>query len=452
MKIKTLKIAIAAGVLAVSAGAMARAETLADALISAYQTSGLLEQNRALLRAADEDVAAAVSTLRPVLNYALNGNYSSVTSTTSGNLEITASMLLYDFGGTQLSIDAAKENVLSLRDSLVSVEQGVLLRAVTAYMNVRNDLSVVALRQNNMRLIEQELQASRDRFDVGEVTRTDVANAEARLASAKSSLAVAQGNLAVSREEYNAAVGRYPGNLTEPPFPSSVARTVGDARAVARQRHPDLLAAQRNVTLAELNIAITLANMKPALFGTVRGVVDNTYTDTGTIGLSFSGPIYQGGLLQSLRRKAAAQRDATLASLRLTSIDIDQNVANAWARLQVADAALASSEEQIRAAQVAFDGTREEARFGARTTLDVLDAEQELLDAQSTKIAADTERYVAVYTLLSTMGLLTVDGLNLGIPTYDPNNYYNAVSNAPTYNVSPEGEKLDRVLQRIGKN
>ena len=451
MNFSSVKVALVAGVFAFSSTVSARSETLADALVSAYQNSGLLEQNRALLRAADEGVAGAVSRLRPVLNYAIGGAYSSVTNNTSGNLELSASMMLYDFGATQLSIDAAKENVLALREALVSVEQNVLLEAVQAYLDVRRDISIVALRQNNMRLITQELQASQDRFDVGEVTRTDVANAQARLASAQSSLAVAQGNLAVSREAYNVAVGRYPGTLAEPPFPRQLAKSVGEARSVARQRHPLLLQAKRDVTLSEINIAIAQAAMKPSLVATARGSVDYNKNDNSSVGLSLAGPIYQGGFLQSQRRRAAALRDSSLANLHLVSLSIDQNVANAWALLKVAEAAQKASIEQISAARVAFEGTREEARFGARTTLDVLDAEQELLDAESTKIEADTQRYNAVYSLLSTMGLLTVDELRLGITTYDPAAYYNAVRNAPTYNVSPEGKKLDRVLRSIGK-
>jgi outer membrane protein len=155
--------------------------------------------------------------------------------------------------------------------------------------------------------------------------------------------------------------------------------------------------------------------------------------------------------LVAARRRAAAQRDASRAALHLTSISVDQDVGNSWALLAVADAALVSTEQQVVAARIAFEGTREEARFGARTTLDVLDAEQELLDAGSNQIAADTTRYIAVYALMQSMGLLTVDHLGLGIATYDPAVYYNAVKSAPVYDVSPQGERLDNVLKRFGR-
>lgn len=460
---KTIKIGFLAALVAISSGVSVRAETLADALVAAYRNSGLIEQNRALLRAADEDAAIALSYLRPVLSYAIGANYShtavsktrtlpSNTLETSGaNLELTASMLLFDFGGARLRVDVAQENVLLLRDALVSIEQDVLLRAVVAYNNVRRDISIVDLRGNNFELVEQELRATKDRFEVGEVTRTDVAIAEARLAESKASQVVAQGDLTVSREEYRAAVGHFPGNLAVPPFPPKFTNSLASARDVARLRNPDILQAQRSVSLSEINIAIAQSAMRPSINAIARGTLNELGTQNSTVGITLSGPIYQGGGLMAARRRAAAQRDASRAVLHLTSVRVDQNVGSAWALLEVADAALISTEQQIVAAQIAFDGTREEARFGARTTLDVLNAEQELLDAGSNKIAADTARYIAVYSLLETMGLLTVDHLRLGIATYDPAVYYNAVKSAPIYNVSPQGKRLEGVLKRLGK-
>ncbi len=430
----------------------ARAETLTDALISAYKNSGLLEQNRALLRAADEDVAQSVASLRPVLNYAINANYSSLTSTTTGNLQLSANMLLFDFGRTKLRSEVAKENVLALRQVLISVEQNVLLNAVRAYVNVQRDTSIAGLRENNVRLIGQELKAAEDRFEVGEITRTDVAFAQARLAASHSALSAALGNLAISREQYRAAVGRYPGKLAGLPSPPATANSLDAARGVARQHHPDVAQAKHSVRIAELNAAISLAAIKPSLLGTAQTGIDQDGNAGSTIGLSFSGPIYQGGALASASRKAAAQRDASRAGLHLTGMAIDQNLGNAWARLSVANAGLQATAQQIRASRVAFRGVREEASLGARTTLDVLNAEQELLDAQSAQISAQTDRYVAIYSLLSAMGLLTVDHLQLGIATYDPAAYYNAVKNAPSFGVSAQGERLDNLLKSLGKN
>ena len=439
-------------VLALSFGTGAQSESLSDALVSAYRTSGLLEQNRALLRAADEDVALAVASLRPVISYALSSTYSTVSSTTATNLQLSANLVLYDFKRSTMRNELAKENVLALRENLISVEQAVLLNAVVAFVNVQRDISIQGLRENNVRLIQQELRAAQDRFEVGEITRTDVAFAQARQAASESALAAASGNLNISREQYRAAVGNYPGQLAALPAPPATAKSLAAARSIARGSHPDIAQAKRNVKIADLNVAIAAAGILPSLNGNVQTGVDQAGNVGSTIGLTFSGPIYQGGALAASHRRSAAQRDASRAGLRLTGIAVDQNVGNAWARLAVAEVGLEATQQQIRASRIAFRGVREEASLGARTTLDVLDAEQELLDAESSQISAQTDRYVAVYSLLAAMGLLTVDHLNLGITTYDAAAYYNSVKNAPSHGVSAQGKRLDSLLKSIGKN
>ncbi|HHI71158.1 MAG TPA: transporter [Rhodobacteraceae bacterium] len=450
-----MKTVLAAATIAVGivSAPVAWAETLTDTLIAAYKHSGLLEQNRALLRAADEDVAQAVSTLRPVLNYYANATLSDPSlpgqDNLTGNLGLQASLLLYDGGGSKLAIDAAKETVLATREGLINIEQSVLLRAVTAYMNVRRDSEFVALRQNNVRVITEQLRAAKDRFDVGEVTRTDVALAESRLALARANLAAAQGNLARSREEYRVAVGTYPKALRPAPKRPATASSLEAARAIAYKTHPAMRKVQHEVAAAELGIARADALMKPSLKLTGRVNLDDRGNDSSSVGLELGGPLYQGGKLSSLYRQAVARRDATRAGLHLTRHDIAQGVGNAWASLAVARATLQATERQIRAARVAFRGVKEEAKLGARTTLDVLDAEQELLDAEANRISALTDQYVATYSLLSAMGLLTVDHLKLGIHTYDPSAYYNAISNAPAD--STQGKRLDRVLRALGK-
>jgi len=449
---------IAAGLVALSvlgAAGMARAESLTDAMIGAYRNSGLLEQNRATLRAADEDVAQAVATLRPVINYLATATYgfslSSGQDAFGSDLSITLEQVLYDFGASQFGIEVAKETVLATREGLIGVEMQVLLAAITAYLDVRNAGAQVSLRQSNVRLIEQELRAARDRFEVGEVTRTDVAIAESRLAASQSGLAAATGTLAQARESYREAVGRYPGALAAPPTPPRTANSLDDARAVARRTHPDVRRAMRLVTVAELGILRAESSMRPRL--SIRGTVgvDEDLNNSSSIGLRFGGPIYQGGQLSSLMRQAQARRDAQRGNLHSVQHSIERNVGNAWAFLAVARASLVASGERVRAATVAFRGVQEEATLGARTTLDVLNAEQELLDARASQITAETDQTLAVYTLLGAMGLLTVEHLGLGIVTYDPAAYYNAVRDAPTRFVSPQGEQLDRVLKSLGK-
>lgn len=435
---------------------VARGETLADVLAAAYAHSGLLEQNRALLRVADEDVAIAVSAMRPVLQYSLSSTYVTTPGPSgnnlSGNIALTAGLVIYDFGRNRLSVDAAKENVLALREALVGIEQQVMLRAITAYMNVRRDAEFVALQENNVRLITQELRAARDRFDVGEITRTDVSIAEARLAAARASLAAQQGGLQVSREEFRAAVGRYPNTLATPGGLPRTADSLDSARATALANHPDMKRVRREVNAAEINIRIAETALLPTVNLNATAGMNNLGTDTSSIGVSVGGTIYQGGRLSALHRQAMAGRDAARAGLHIVRHSVAQGAGNAWSNLVVALASIEATERQIRAARAAYRGVREEATLGARTTLDVLDAEQELLDAQANRISAESDAQVAAYALLASMGYLTVRHLGLGIQTYDPADYYNAVSNAPRRATSEQGARLDALLQSLGQN
>ncbi len=441
------------------AAPMAHGESLADALIAAYRNSNLLDQNRAVLRAADEDVAIAVSNLRPVIAFAAQAGYArnefltptgarSQTDGLSASISLTADYTLLDFGRNALAVDVAKESVLATREALIGVEQNVLLSAVQAYVEVRLSQEIVALRQSNFRLITQELRAARDRFEVGEITKTDVAIAEARLASSRASLAAAEGDLMVARESYKAATGAYPGRLAGLPATPKTARSLDDAQAVAQRTHPSIRQAQREVTIAELNVARGKADLKPSLAARATLSVDDDGLNSETLGVNLNHTLYAGGKLSALYRKALAGRDTSRAGLHQTSVLVAQNVGNAWSNLAVSAASIDASSRQITAAQTAFDGVREEATLGARTTLDVLDAEQELLDARAARLEAEAGRYIGVYTLLSAMGLLTVDHLQLGIPTYDPAAYYNAVKTAPA--TSAQGRKLDKILEKIG--
>jgi len=430
-----------------------QAETLSDALVSAYDTSGLLQQNRAVLRAADEGVAQAVAALRPALSYALQSRRQQFEGISGAEFiesaTLSLSLPIYQFGRGRLAIEAQKETVLATREALVGVEQQVLLRAVQAYMNVRRDADFVNLSHNNVRLITEELRAARDRFEVGEITRTDVSLAEARLASARANLAAREGGFQVSREEYRAAVGHYPVNLSVPPAAPSTAATLEAAQAVARGNHPDLKRAQRDVTVTELNLAATERRMLPSVDLSADATLIEDSPENGSIALRIAGPIYQGGQLKSLQRQAMAQRDSARAAILLTGQSVQQNVGNAWANRAVSHAQIQASDREIRASRAAWEGVREEARLGARTTLDVLNAEQDLLDARSNLVAAQSDSQVAAYALLSAMGLLTVKHLNLGVQTYDPADYYNAVSNAPNRPTSEQGERLDALLRSL---
>ncbi|WP_424984457.1 TolC family outer membrane protein [Microbulbifer sp. S227A] len=449
---------------AVFAASGARAENLADAMIGAYNTSGLLEQNRALLRAADEDVAAAVATLRPVLDFVLTdtlreprlwagGVRSQSSSQVTAALE--ASWRLLDNGVRRLTVAASKEIVLATRQTLVSIEQRVLFRAVTAYMDVILQTENVSLRQNNVRVLGEELRAAQDRFDVGEVTRTDVALAESRLAAARSNLASAQGLLVNARAEYVNAVGREPGQLVTPTnFPQRPA-SVAAAQAISVRYHPDILSAQRQVAAQEIRVQSATKALGPTVDGSVSlGLLEDWDSSNdgydANVTLSLRQPIYRGGALQSDIRAAMADRDAARGNLLSVQRDTVQGVADAFVRLDVARANLTATAEQVRAARVAFDGIREEATLGARTTLDVLTAEQELLDALTAQISARVEEVIASYQLVSSQGLLTAERLGLAVQIYDPTIYYNLAKEAPA-RVSKQSKDLDRVLEALGR-
>lgn len=460
MRVKGIFSKAAAGVLVAGLSVTAvMADTLADAMAGAYGHSGLLEQNRALLRVADEDVAQAQAALRPILNYAAQASYaySSQGSVTSTNADIGLSLvqLLHDWGGSQAAIEAQKQTVLATRQQLISIEQSVLLSAVDAYMNLRRDTEIVALRENNLRVITRELRAANDRFEVGEITRTDVATAEARLAGARADLAAARGSLMTSQEVYAAVVGRSPTTVSAPgAFPETSA-SVSAATLLAVQSHPDMRAAQYQVAAAEANILRAQAAMKPstsltANIGFRDDLSSSSVINTRSIGIETSGPIYQGGRLSSQLRQAMARRDAARGSLHSTRHTIRQGVGIAWAQVLSARATTAASKEQIKAAEVAFEGVREEASLGSRTTLDVLNAEQELLNAKASLVSAQSSEYTATYRLLSAMGLLTVDHLNLRVKRYDPEAYYNLVKTVPVSR-SKQGAQLDKVLKALGK-
>lgn len=440
----------------------AAAETLADALVSAYKTSHLLDQNQAVLRAADEDAAIAMASLRPVINFVAQAGwrkYNNDTAggslptahyeTTSSTLSLTGQIVIWAGGRGRMGLEAAKESVLATRAALVSVEQEVLLSAVSAYVKLGLAQEIVALRESTVRVITRELRAAKDRFDVGEITQTDVSQAEAALAAAQANLASAQGDLMIAREAYKAAIGHYPDRLAGLPKTPSVPKSLAEAKTVAGRGHPAITQVQHQVKAAELGVQIAKTTLGPTLAGEI-GVTTDTDSGVsyGSVGLSMSQTVYAGGGNSATYRQALANKDAASAGLLQTTVGVEQAVGQAWAGLAVASASIDATRKQIAAAQKAFDGVKEEANLGARTTLDVLNAEQDLLTARASRLEAEANRYIGIYSLLASMGLLTADHLKLGVPTYDPEAYYNAVKDAPP--MSAQGKALDRIMKSIG--
>jgi outer membrane protein len=428
------------------------AETLGNALVSAYRTSDLLEQNQAVLRAADEDVATSVSSLRPVINWVLQSQFSDgpLGNSSAAELQLNLNWNLYDFGRSKLGVEIAKETVLATREALLGVEQNVLLSAVQAYMDLRRANATVAIGQTSVRVIGEQLKATQDRMSLGDATRIDVSQAEAGLASARATLAVAEGDLAMARSAYLAEIGHAADSKTTIPPTPALPKTLAEAQSIAQRLHPAILQAQHQAKAADLQVELAAAQRRPTLGLNLQVAEGDSGDTSGLAALQLSQTIYAGGKLSSQHRKAIAGRDQSRAALTRTGVLIKQSVSNAWSGIEVARAQIVAIDRQIDAASAVYEGIRDQAALGSSTTLDVLNAEQDLRQARSNRATAEANLQVALYSLLASMGLLTVDHLNLGIPTYDPEGYYNAVKSAPATSV--QGKSLDRVLKAIGKN
>ena len=320
------------------------------------------------------------------------------------------------------------------------MEQLVLFDAVQAYVDVRRDQEFVRLASNDVDRLAETLDATQNRFDVGEVTRTDVSQSQSRLAASRSTLAGAQGQLEVSRQAYLAAVGVMPDNLEPLPSLPQVPNSLNEAAAIGVQRNPRIISAQFSERVAVYDFDRALAAKGPqvglsASAGVERGNAqfDGWDGDTfGEVGIQGSMPLYTGGLNDSVVRQAQALLDQRRYELQDEARSVTQEVGDAFAQLLVARASIVARREQVDAARIAAEGVAEEARLGARSTLDVLDADQERLTAEAEVVRALRDEYVATYGLLQAMGLLTVEHLKLGIETYDPDVNFTRVRSGPS--------------------
>ena len=429
-------------------------DTLTGAMVSAYNTSGLLDQNRAVLRAADEDVATAASQLAPVVSWASSVSHSGSGSSsfdTSASASLSANYTVYDGGKSSLGLEAAKFSVLATRSKLVNVEQNILFGAVTAYLGVIRETENVALRENNLSVIREELRAANDRFEVGEITKTDVALAEARLAASNSALAVAKGSYEKAVASYISAIGEKPNAPEYPNFVPEVPSSLESAIAIALTEHPSISEIKNLVKVSEINskIADLATGFTISLGSSVT--IDEEGETSGNLSVTASGPIFSGGKLYSSSRKKIALKEQVLARLYSSKISIEQNVTNAFSSLQVAQAAKLAAEEQIRATEVALKGVKEEAILGARTTLDVLNAEKDLLDARMQLISAKVDENLSLYRILLQIGRLTADYLSLPVVQYDVKKYYDLVKNSPA-SKTKSGQELDAILKSLVDN
>ena len=425
----------------------AAAETLTDALIKAYQTSPLLDSNRASLRGLDENIAQIRAGRRPqVSGVGQAQGQTDISEFPFDNLysaALQASLLLFDNGQSKAALESARYSVAAGRASLVNVEQEVLFAAVTAYMDVIQALEFVRIGENDVSVLGEQVDATNNRFEVGEVTRTDVSQTEARLAASRGRLVDARGNLEVARQAYLAAVGTLPGDLEQPPDIPQLPGSIPEAEQIGIRQNPSVVAARfaeraavsdfdRARAATGLSVTATTAfQYQGQRFSDQAGGrnFEDGYDLEGQVEASI--PLYTGGRNSSLIRQAQQVLEQRKFEVQDAGRLVIEQVNNAWTQVEVAQALIVANREQVVAAQIAFEGVSEEARLGARSTLDVLDADQERLQAEAEVVRSMRDEYVAAYAVLRAMGLLTVEHLNLGIESYNPDIYFSQVQRAP---------------------
>ena len=426
----------------------AQPRTLVEAFGLAYATNPTLLAERANLRATDENVPAALAGWRPTVSLAVTAGRAndvrlsrtvtlSRTDTNRGlNTEtITATQPLFRGGATRANTNRAENQVMGERARLYVQEQTTLQAVVTAYVGVIQAEQVLGLNINNEQVLARQLQATNDRFRVGELTRTDVAQAEAALASATATRQTAEGTLQTARATFRDAVGAMPGKLVEPQPLRLPTRTLEQAQTTARTNNPTVVAALFDDAAAKDNFDIQYARLMPTLslqaqYGRNEDSAQkNLQTNTAQIVALFSLPIYQGGSEYAAIRQARQTQQQTRQRLEAARSTTMQQVTSAWATYGSAKASIESTREQVKANEIALEGVSREALVGARTTLDVLNAEQLLLNSRTTLIQNLATLVTASYQVAGAIGKLTARDMNLNVPLYDETAYYNAVRN-----------------------
>lgn len=348
----------------------------------------------------------------------------------------------------------AKAGIMAARAGLETAENNIFLSAANAYVDILRDEEAARIRRNNVRVLNRQLTAANDRFDVGEGTRTDIAQSESRLAAAEAGLAQADAELEVSRALFVRIVGRLPNQLAPAPD-FALPQTLDEATRLARENNPQLLTAYYDERAGSAAIDVAKAAGRPtvSLQGTFAGSRDTilgiSETDQATIAAQLSIPIFSGGLNASRVRQAKNAKTRLAFATRDTERAVDQTITQVWARMDAARRIVETSQRQVAAAEVAFEGVTLEQQVGTRTQLDVLDAEQETLNARLTLINAERDFDASVFQLLSAIGVLDADGIDLPITTYDPNIY---LSNIVYDGYKEAGDRLlPEAVQKIGR-
>jgi outer membrane protein len=436
--------------------APALADTIEAALVRAYQNNPQLNAQRATVRATDENVPQALSGYRPkvALTASAGYQYTDTHSTFGGNATqivrsevhgtdaprsagLTITQPLYNGNQTANKTRAAESQVSGAREGLRVLEQTILLAAATIYMDYLRDAAIVEVHRSNVRVLEQTLKQTRDRFSVGEVTRTDVAQSEAQLAAGKTQLLAAEATLTTTKANFHRIIGNEPDALAPgSPVDRYLPGTLPGAVELSLIENPNVTAAMYGIDVNFLQVKVNEGALLPTV--TMQASVQQSYEQSLQVYRSFgasaiaqvSVPIYQGGAEYSLIRQSKESLAQQRLVLEQTRDQTRANTVTAWGQLVAGKAQVASAQSQVTASEIALNGVRDEARAGQRTTLDVLNAQQALVNARVALVTAQHDRVVASYAVLSAVGRFSPQVLKLPTSVYDPSVHYQQVRDA----------------------
>jgi outer membrane protein len=441
----------------------ALADTLEGALALAYRNNPQINAQRAATRATDELVGVALSGYRPNISATAqigeqyldslskpsgSGAPRSVGTIATATYGLTTKQTLFNGFQTASRTRAAEGQVFGQREFLRTQEQQILLSAATAYMDLLRDAALLELRRNNVKVLEATLRQTRDRFTAGEVTRTDLAQAESSLAGGRSDLHLAESNYTTSKSAYVQVIGVEPGKLASaspvdrfspPTLAAALARGASQNPAITKAMF-DVDAAIQQVKLQEsfLYPTLSLNGSMQKSFGSATSLT-NLETLSGSVTAQLSAPIYQGGAEYANIRQAKETLGQRRLDLDTARLAVQQNVTQSWGQLEAAKAQVDATTAQVTSAEIALDGVREEARVGQRTTLDVLNAQQALVSARTALVTAQHDRIVKSYAVLASVGSLSPQILGLRIETYDPVVHYQQVRDSWIGVRTPDG-------------
>jgi outer membrane protein len=416
------------------------AETIFGALSKAYQFNSELNSARAGVRVTDENVAIAKSGYRPQIVSTNSYSYTSQSGVqiSTGSFGVAISQTLFDGFQTKNNVRAAHAQVLASNEGLRNTEQNILFNAASAYMDVIRDRQIAALTERNVKSLAEQLRAARSRFDVGEGTRTDVAQADAARSAAVAQASAARAQVASSEAIYRQIVGENPGKLKATGPVKGLPKSIEAAYAQAAAEHPAIMANLHLVDASGFSVKSAEGALLPQLSaeagvstsntgGYPAGNPNNGWNDRASFGATLRVPIYQGGRVSATVR----QRKESLGQARI-EVDVSRDqvraaVASAWSQYQAAAEGVQANRDLVAAAQLALNGVVEERNVGQRTTLDVLNAQADVISAQINQVGTERNYVVASYAILSAIGRLSVGRLGLQVAQYKPEEHYNAV-------------------------